>query len=113
MLSWLTLIQAMVDTKKLLRVVAGAASAIAMGIVLQQFVETRHNEAKAWTNEAKAEIIQREDQRYAEFKQELGDQKTDIKQIRGWLWELVQAKRSEGNAPPEKSSLKEGGQHGR
>lgn len=112
-MSWAALINLFTDYRKLWRTLAAASSAIVMGIVLQEIIEKKHNEARAWTNEAKAEIIKREDARYVEFKQELQDQKQDMKQVRGWLWELVQAKRNEGNASPEKNSLKEGGQHGR
>lgn len=110
---WLSLIKMFIDHKALLRGIAGVSSAVVALLIAQQLVEQKHSEAKAWFTEGETRMATRQDERYAEFKRELLNQQTDIKQIRGWLWELVQAKRTEGSAQPQNHSLKEGANHGR
>lgn len=108
------MIKMFIDHKALLRGIAGVSSAIVALLIAQQLINEKHNEARAWTNDAKAEIISRENERYALFDSRLGRMEKDQDLMKGWLWELVKAKRNEGSATPEKNSLnQEGGRNGR
>lgn len=94
---WLTLLTSFLDGKKLLRGVAGASAAIVMGLVLQQLIEAKHQEAKAWFTEGEARISKREDERYMILNQAVLEIRADVRENRQDTKEILRSiKNSQG-----------------